>query len=630
METSLEKLIEASEVFPAAIIVADSTGAILRANRQTEVLFGYSREELTGQRIELLAPERLRDLHIRHRHAYQASPHTRRMGLGIDLMARRKDGSEFPVEISLSPITEDHGTLVVAMIHDISVRKSVEEELKRSEERYRSLVENAVFGIYRTNSHGQFIHANPALCSILGYESQEELLAKDLRHDIFPDPGHWAQLTEKFRRHNRIDGMDVVWKRKDEKPVTVRLNGVAMRDTLGEICGYEMIAEDVTQRRILEEQLLQSQKMEGIARLAGSIVHDFNNLMAVIAAQGELVLDQMGEHPLRKDIELMASTAEKAAALTGQLLAFSRRQELETRILNLNRLVAGMDQMLQRLLGEDVKLAFVLEPDLENVSADPGRMEQVIMNLVVNARDAMPSGGKLTIETANVELDAFYAREHLDVTPGRHVMVAVSDTGVGMSADVRARIFEPFFTTKPTGQGTGLGLSTVYGIVRQSGGHIWVYTEPGQGTTFRVYLPSVDVPAEEGSREQSPVLTTQGGKTILLIEDEERLRESIRTVLERAGYTVLAASDGVEAIQICRERSRPVDLVLTDVGLPRIRGPEVVQQLQELYPNLQAIYMSGFGDNAFKPNEARQLSGRLLQKPFRKDVLLQKLQGILQ
>jgi PAS domain S-box-containing protein len=628
MRTGLEGLITASEVFPAAIIVTDSSGRILLANRQTEVLFGYSREELAGQRIELLVPERFRSGHVQHRQGYNAAPRTRLMGLGLDLSARRKDGSEFPVEISLSTAPSEAGMLVVSMIHDISARKTAEEELRLSEERNRSLVENAVMGIYRADPSGRILDANSALAGMLGYRSPEELIGSGAHSRMFEDPEEQSRVVEQLRDEGRIHGFDVVWRSREGNSLTVRLSGQAVRDADG-ITGFEMIAEDVTQRRALEEQLRHSQKMEGIARLADSIVHDFNNLMAVISTQGELVLEQLAGQPLGRDVQMMVSAAEKAAALTRQLLAFSRRQELAARVFSMNRLIADMDQMLQRLLGSHIHLAVLPAPDLGNVSADPGQMEQVLLNLVVNARDAMPGGGTLTIETANADFDSDYGRDHLDVTPGPHVMLAVSDTGTGMTEEVRTRIFEPFFTTKPAGKGTGLGLSTVYGIVRQSGGHIWVYSELGKGSAFRVYLPRVDAAVTAAAVEQAPA--SEGGRQerILLVEDEEGLRQSIRTLLEKSGFVVFAAGSAGEAARVCDEVDGRVDLVLTDIGLPGVRGTELVRQLHSRYPGLRVLYMSGFGENAFGPEEISQVSGRLVQKPFKRQTLLQVLNQTL-
>ena len=619
MQSSLEQLVKAAEVFPVAILIADAEGRIVLVNGNTETMFGYRREELIGQTMETLVPERYRDRHVHHRYEYNSAPRTRLMGLGLDLVGRRKNGDEFPIEVSLSPAETDAGMLIISMVHDITARKHAEEERKQSEERYRSLFENAVFGIFRSTPAGYFIDANPALCSMLGYDSVEQLLEKGATFDVFHNASQRLALFEELHRNDRISGFDAVWQRRDGKPVTVRLSGRTVRNAGGEISAFEMLAEDVTLRLTLEEQLRHSQKMEAIGRLADSIVHDFNNLMAVISAQSELVLDLQDLSLIRQETEVILTTAEKAAALTKQLLAFSRKQEIESKVFSFNDLLRNVDQMLGRLLSEDIELKTALAPDLGNVLADPGQIEQVVMNLVVNARDAMPNGGKLTIETANVELDTFYARDHLDVIPGPYVILSVSDTGVGISAEVRSRIFEPFFTTKPAGHGTGLGLSTVYALVKKVRGHVWFYTELDRGTTFKIYLPRVDNPVEVIRREKTPGRDTENVGTILLVEDEERLQRSIGQILERAGYIVLPAPHGAGALRILEEHDGRIDLVLTDIGLPHMRGPELVERLKSRCPNIAVLYMSGFGEDGLRPDEASELAGRFIQKPFRRD-----------
>ena len=629
MQTSLEHFVKAAEVFPAAIVIADTQGRIVLVNGKSETMFGYRQEEMIGQRIELLIPERYRDRHANHRSDFNAAPRTRLMGSGMDLVGRRKNGEEFPIEVSLSPAETESGMLTVGMVHDITWRKQAELGLKQSEERYRSLFENAVFGIFRSNPDGTFIEANPALCSMLGYQSSGELLAEGERVDVFLNPSQRSAVLAELETHDRISGFDAIWKCRNGKKISVRLSGRTIRNAEGQVTFFEMLAEDVTQRLTLESQLRQSQKMEAVGLLADSIVHDFNNLMAVISAQGELVLDQEDLSSIRQETELIIVTAEKAAALTRQLLAFSRKQDVEAKVINLNDLLRNLDQMLGRLLSADIKTKTILFSGLGNVFADPGQIEQVVMNLVVNARDAMPNGGTLTIETSNVELDAFYARDHLDVMPGPYVILAVSDTGGGISAEVGSRIFEPFFTTKVSGKGTGLGLSTVYAIVKKAHGHVWFYSELGQGTTFKVYIPRADGPVHVVRGEASPARTGMNAATILLVEDEDRLRQSITRLLEKSGFVVLPASHGIEAIRLLEEHGGSVHLVLTDIGLPHIRGPELVMRIRSQRPDMKVLYMSGFGEDDIRANEASELTGRFIQKPFRKDTLLRKLQDAL-
>jgi signal transduction histidine kinase/ActR/RegA family two-component response regulator len=380
----------------------------------------------------------------------------------------------------------------------------------------------------------------------------------------------------------------------------------------------------------LEEQVRQSQKMEAVGRLAGGIAHDFNNLLSVIIGYGELVLMRMPpDAPFRAEIDEIRKSGERAAQLTRQLLAFSRKQVLQPEILNLNNAVANMDRMMRRLIGEDIDLFVKLDPDLNDVKFDPGQIEQIIMNLVVNARDAMPRGGKLTIQTANVHLDASYVAEHIDAREGDHVMIAISDTGVGMDAATRAKIFEPFFTTKELGRGTGLGLSTVFGIVNQSGGNIWVYSEPGRGTTFKVYLPVAHGTAGATRSSRMAAVPSRGTETILLVEDEESVRTLIRTILTQKGYNVLAANRPRAALETANSHAGAIDLLLTDVVMPEMGGSELARALTQRRPEVKVLYMSGYTDNAIVHHGVLDAGTAFLEKPIHPDTLLAKVRSVL-
>jgi signal transduction histidine kinase len=401
----------------------------------------------------------------------------------------------------------------------------------------------------------------------------------------------------------------------------------------GAIANAQLYAERIQAEKemaVLQEQLRQSQKMEAIGRLAGGIAHDFNNLLTIIKGYSQLSLIELKEtDPMRGSIEEIKRAADRAADLTRQLLAFSRRQILEMRVLDLNSVLRDLDKMLRRVIGEDIELVTLLAEDLGRVKTDHGQMQQVIMNLAVNAKDAMPNGGKLTIETANVELDETYARSHVAVIPGRYAMLSVSDTGVGMTAEVKEQVFEPFFTTKEKGKGTGLGLSTVYGIVKQSGGNIWVYSEPGQGTTFKIYLPRVDEPLEELKEKAEVKEIPLGSETILVVEDEGEVRKVAVRILSGQGYKVLEASHGNDAMLVCKQHEGPIHLMVTDVVMPNMSGHELAKRLKAFHPEMKVLYMSGYTDNAIVHHGVLEKGMNYIQKPFTVEGLAKKVREVL-
>jgi len=509
--------------------------------------------------------------------------------------------------------------------------RSAQEDLHRSESNFRSLVTNAPYGICRCDSTGKILDANPAFLEMLGFGASRELIGQHI-FSLYSENDRWFDLADFLRSTAPFSGLAADWKKKDGSSTSVRVSGRSVTNGGDRALIFELFAEDVTERRALEQQLRQSQKMEAVGRLAGGIAHDFNNLLMVISGYSEFLLERMGGEPhLRGPAQEIASAAERASSLTRQLLAFSRKQMLAPRIVNLNDVATENLRMLTRMIGEDVDLVLVPGQNLWSVRADAGQIDQVIMNLAVNARDAMPTGGKLTIETSNVTLDEDYARFHAPLRPGDYVMVAISDTGAGMDAETQSHIFEPFFTTKGT-KGTGLGLSTVYGIVKQSGGYIWVYSELGKGTTFKIYLPRVASTGETAAQVAAPIEIKKvepGTETILLVEDEPNLRYLARQYLEKQGYKVIEAADGAVAMQIAVAHDKVIHLLLTDVIMPGMNGRELAQRISEIRPNVKILYMSGYTENVIGHNGMLDAGVRLLQKPFNLRDLRQKVREVL-
>ncbi|MFZ0772244.1 MAG: PAS domain S-box protein [Candidatus Sulfotelmatobacter sp.] len=521
-------------------------------------------------------------------------------------------------------------TLVSRQLAAAIDHKRNEQVLRRSEACYRSLVQTAVYGIYRSSSGGRFLDVNPALIAMLGYNSALEVLALDPKKDVFADPAEYTRLVDEFRRSGRMDGFEVRWKRKDGAAITVRISGraVASEDQPADV--LEAIAEDITERRVLEDQFRQSQKMEAVGRLAGGIAHDFNNLLMVISGYTEVLLDQLAPgNPLHVKAEAIQQASDRATTLTRQLLAFSRKQLLELKVVDVNAIVADMERLLRPLIGEDIELSTSLAPAVGCTRADAGQLEQVIMNLVVNAKDAMPNGGKICVRTAIVTLDDSSRPENTFIKNGPYVMISVSDTGQGMDRETQARIFEPFFTTKEKGKGTGLGLSTVYGIIKQSGGYVFVQSEPGRGTVFTIYFPRVDEPSEAHGAAPASLGAAGGSETILLVEDEESVRQLVRDTLASRGYRVLEAANGQDALALAAAHPDTIHLVITDVVMPGLSGHELVQQLLPARPGTTVLYLSGYAEDAISTSLAQPGPKAFLQKPFTLQSLSRKVREIL-
>jgi len=610
-----------------AIVITDPAGNIQWVNPAFEHLTGYSSGEVIGQNPRLLNSGQQRPGFYKQMWDSILSGNV----WEGEIINRRKDGSLYTEFQTITPVHDANGAVTnfVGIKEDVTNRKRAEDALQASEAAYRSIIEGAPYGIYRVRDDGQILMANPAMAQMLGYESPAELVGRNTATDLYLSPEDRGLSAAQWRVKETVPPYEVTWKRKDGKHIVVRLAGRMLHDPGDAIPSYEVFVEDITEKRALEEQFRQAQKMEAVGRLAGGVAHDFNNLLMIIGSYADMIPQQLSDPAkVTKYASQISEASSRAAAVTQQLLAFSRKQVLQPTALNLNVLILGLGKMLPRLLGEDIRMT-VAPGATGRVKADATQIEQVIMNLAVNARDAMPEGGRLIIETSDVTLDREYSKRHgIQVPPGDYVMVTVSDSGIGMDAETQAHIFEPFFTTKAMGKGTGLGLATVYGIVKQSGGFIWVYSELGQGSTFNVYLPREEEPEHADTGQAVDRSIPRGSATVLLVEDEDVLRTVAREFLQSLGYTVLDAGNGEAALAIIREHQDPIHLLITDVVMPGMGGPQLAKVAQELRPDLRVIYVSGYTDRAMD----RSVIGpgaSFLQKPFNLGTLATKIQTLV-
>jgi PAS domain S-box-containing protein len=626
IEERLRRLLDSA---PDAMVIARNDGRIVLINTQTEKLFGYKREELLGQPVEVLVPERFWNHHQAYRGNYMVNPQARAMGAGSELYGLKKDGTEFPVEISLSPQQTDEGILVSSTIRDITERKRVDDALRLSEANFRAMIEGT-YGVYRATPEGKLLVVNNAMVKMLGYQTAEELLALNLATDVFEKGEYTPLMFDQPGTRKQFAKLETHWKQKDGKIIPVEISGRAVRDDHGKVLYFEVIAENVSNVRGVEQRLRHVQKMEAIGRLAGGIAHDFNNVLGVIVAYSEMLVEKLQDNAeLSPLVTSITKAVERGGTLMRQLLAFSRQQVLEPQVISISEHLAGVKDMLARVIGEDIQLKILPGNPKVRVKVDPTQLEQVIMNLLVNARDAMPDGGRLTIETSEIDIDDEYCSRNPEARPGRHVMMAVTDSGCGMSPEVLSRIFEPFFTTKEQGKGTGLGLATIYGIVKQSGGHISAYSEVGRGTTFKVYLP---VTQEEIDKPQVPSeerVAPRGEETILVVEDEESLRSVTQEYLSNKGYQVIAAEDFQKAVEASENNSRHIDLLMTDVVLPGASGPKLADRLANSRPDMKVLFVSGYTADALVHGDLHRTDFAFLSKPFSLNTLARKIRTIL-
>ena len=656
-----------------AIVLADGAGNIISWNEGAQKIFGYQEQEILGKPLSLLMPKRYREAHGEGMSRFLTTGETRMIGkAALELQGLRKDGSEFPLELSLATWKTDKGVFFSGIIRDITERKRMEDQRQIISEIIQGAITSSDLDDFLKLVHhsiGKCLYAEN--CFVALYDEATELMhfafwANKL--DPCPAPRSVGigfsgvvlrtgkpmlvdpELTEEMYRRGEVEksgSSSASWLGVPLR-TPARIIGALVVQHYEEENAYDerdmefltsvgsQIALAIERKRAetvllqTEDQLRQSQKMKSIGTLAGGIAHDFNNLMTAVTGYSELALRSLdAADPLCSKIEEIKKAGERAASLTRQLLAFSRKQVLQPRVLDLNTVIIGMSKMLPRVIGEHIELRIELAASLDQVKADPGQMEQVLMNLAVNARDAMSNGGLLTIATRNVHLNGKYASRHTVLQAGHYAMLSVSDNGCGMNVETQTHIFEPFYTTKEVGKGTGLGLSMVYGIVKQSGGSIWVYSEEGKGTTFKIYLPRVDEVVATEDPGDSSISAPRGHETILLVEDEDVVRDLSKEILEDYGYAVIAAPNGQEGLRICREFDGQIDLVITDVVMPQMSGRELAESVGVLRPDARVLYMSGFTNDAVVRHGVRDDGMCFIQKPFSPDSLALKAREVL-
>lgn len=612
-----------------AIYISTREGKFVEVNPAMVEMLGYERRELLGMAVrEIYA-------HTDDRKKFRETIEKIGFVRDYEIKLKRKDHSEIDCLVTATLRIGNDGSILgyQGIIRDITERRRMEEALRKSEELNRGIVENAPVGIMYLDGEGTVVYENSMMKRLMGVPEGEVSKSLGRRLEDIPKlvSAGGLVLWRRFLAGEVISGEEIEYESIYGQNKLLKIHAAPQRSSSGEVSGAVVMCEDITEFKELEQQFLQSQKMEAVGRLAGGVAHDFNNLLTAIIGNCELAGLMMAEdHPLTKNIGGIRKAADSASILTRQLLAFSRKQIMEPKVLNINNIIADMEQLLGRVIGEDIELVISLEPDLWNLKADLGQLEQVILNLVVNARDAMPGGGTLAIETQNRELDTEYTKIHTEVAPGLFVMMAISDTGYGMTDEIKSKVFDPFFTTKEPGKGTGLGLSTVYGIVKQSGGSIWVYSELGKGTIFKIYLPKVDGEGEVIGIEEVDDSMPKGDETVMVVEDEESVREMTVLILNDLGYKVFEAKSGEEAYALCQSmNSVEIDLLITDVVLPHMNGAELSDLLKKVYPQIKVVFMSAYTENSIVLRRVLKPGMPYLQKPFRPFELTQKVRAVL-
>jgi len=618
------------EATAEAIFVVDLEGNCTFCNPACLKLLGYpSRQDLLGKNLHgVIHPNCSEEECLIHKSIREST------GVQVDdNVLCRADGTPFRAEIWSTPLRMRDELIgwVVSFI-DISQRIAAAEALRNSEAKYRSLVNSMLGFIWTVSEPGELCFITENVQEIWGY-SVEELSLRG--KEIWPANIHLEdrdKVLEAFCalfRDGQTYNVEYRFRRKDGQWIWVHAFAFNTYEKNGHYRA-DGICTDITALRLMEDKRRHSHKMEAIGRLAGGVAHDFNNLLTIIMGNAQILADSVGLGQVQKKcVQQINKASEQASSLTRQLLAFSRKQALQPKVLDLNNVVTDFGKMLPRLIGEDIEFVFAAEKGLGHIKVDPGQIEQVLLNLAVNARDAMPTGGKLIIETRNCEVTEDYTKSHASVTPGKYVLLAVTDTGQGMDAETQSRIFEPFFTTKVQGKGTGLGLATVYGIVKQSGGYIWVYSEPKLGTSFKIYLPRVDEPVENHRTKELASATTGGTETLLVVEDQEDLRKLAASYLKSTGYHVLEAGNGVEGLQIVETHEGRIDLLVTDVVMPKMGGWELADRAAVIRPEMKVVYMSGFSEYGVAFENFQQVRDFFIQKPFGMQVLGRRVRDAL-